>query len=242
MVNKVFISILLVFIAIFLGGLYSLISHFFIIDSTIVATIFGGVLSMFGGAFGAFGAYSVAKYQMDKEKELYEEREIINARPIISCMEFKGPAKLRNIAMNKNARILATHFYDSNVTTPVFNFYEIKALGNNKGIYDCKVKVLLDNIHKEHAVIEGYLGIIENDTEVFIPLPHVQEGNVLVSSTISVELEFETEKNEKMRYHYNVDNKSEKYFLLKGEKEILIKEIKLKNSEWILPGRTKSPN
>ncbi len=40
---------------------------------------------MFGGAFGA---YIVAKHQMDKEKEHYEEREIINARLIISCMEF----------------------------------------------------------------------------------------------------------------------------------------------------------
>ena len=109
MVNKFFISILLLFIAIFLGGLYSLISHLLIIDGTIVATIFGGVLSMFGGAFGAFGAYTVAKYQMDKEKEHYEEREIINARPIISCMELKGPTKLRNINMNKNARVLATH-------------------------------------------------------------------------------------------------------------------------------------
>ncbi len=36
-------------------------------------------------------------------------------------------------------------------------------LGNNKGIYDCKVRVLLDNIHKEHALIEGYLGIMENN-------------------------------------------------------------------------------
>ncbi len=241
MVNKVFIGILLVFIAIFLGGLYSLISELFILEGSISATVFGGVLSMFGGAFGAFGAYMVAKHQMDKEKENYEEREKINARPIISCLEFKGPTKLKNINMNVNARLLATGFYDSNVKTSSFIFYEIKVLGNNKGIYDCKVKVIMEDIHKEHGLIEGYLGIMENNVEVFIPLPYVRVEQEILSYAKAVELEFETDKNEKMRYCYNVDDKNEKYFLLEGQKEILIKEININSSEWILPGRTKSP-
>lgn len=107
MVNKVFTSILLVFIAIFLGGLYSLLSHLFIFNGAIAATIFGGVLSMFGGAFGAFGAYLVARHQIEQGKVQEKIKSLYSELPIYISLsiEFeKIVQQLESVVKSKNER------------------------------------------------------------------------------------------------------------------------------------------
>lgn len=237
--NKILTFILAAILFLFLIAVYALIIQVFGIDNTNKATIIGGVLSMIGGAFGAFGAYLVARHQMNKQNEHHEELEKINARPIISCLEFKGPTKLNRVNMNQNARLLVTEFYDKNSDyVKIFNFYEFKVLGNTKAIFDCKVKVTMDEVHGDNSLIEAHLGIMENNTEVFIPLPFVVETSECASYPLKVEVLFETSEGEKMKYEYSVNEKCERYILIENGQEVLLKELKLLSGvQWILPGR-----
>ncbi|MFJ8065835.1 hypothetical protein ACIQYS_14490 [Psychrobacillus sp. NPDC096426] len=72
--NKSVITLLLISIIGFLVALYALLMQVFGIQSDDKATIIGGILSMAGGALGAFGAYQVAVWQTNKAIE--NDREI----------------------------------------------------------------------------------------------------------------------------------------------------------------------
>ncbi|MCP1144866.1 hypothetical protein [Lysinibacillus endophyticus] len=241
MLNKFITSTLLICVVIFLISLYALIVQTFDVKSENLATIISGILGMLGGIIGAFGAYFAARYQIKKQKEEFEEREKINARPTIACFEFKGPTRLANVNMHENARLLATKFYEDNKHLPYFSFYELKVLGKTSSIFDCKLKVTMDNVHGENSIIEAYLGIMENNVEVFIPLPfiYLQRENEYLSYTHMVELEYETSNGEKIRYVYNSTEGYERYFIIENNQEILLKDIELFGSEWLLPGRIK---
>ena len=73
--NKVLIVGILIIITTFTIALLALLIQTFNIDSGMTAGIISGVLSMFGGMVGAFGAYLVATNQMQKQFEHEKKKE-----------------------------------------------------------------------------------------------------------------------------------------------------------------------
>jgi len=89
MKNKSLTTILLIAIGLFLIAIYASIIQVFGIQSEDKATIIGGILSMVGGALGAFGAYKVAVWQTNQTIE--HDREIrIREKKVEKLEELKA--------------------------------------------------------------------------------------------------------------------------------------------------------
>ncbi|OXS70217.1 hypothetical protein B1B04_18820 [Lysinibacillus sp. KCTC 33748] len=73
--KKVLEVILCFFVGVFLFGIFAITFQVIGGDSTNKAAIIGGVLSMLGGAIGAFGAYFIARWQMNVLLERQYEKE-----------------------------------------------------------------------------------------------------------------------------------------------------------------------
>lgn len=204
------------------------------------ATILSGVLSMFGGAFGAFGAYLVARHQINNERKNFEERSLKKARPTIICLEYLGEADLKNTRMHNNARLIETDFYKKIPDKSKFiRFFEIRHIGNRSHILSCEINVSMDtNMHSEaDSKIYTYMGAVERDVEIFIPLPSVFDGENSYSYTLQVTVVFETMENEKIEYINDIKNGIEQYYLISNQKRKLIKKVNFERGQWIMPGR-----
>ncbi|RDV26298.1 hypothetical protein [Lysinibacillus capsici] len=73
--KRVIEVILSIFVGVFLFGIFAITFQVIGGDSSNKAAIIGGILSMFGGLIGAFGAYFIAKWQMNVLLERQYEKE-----------------------------------------------------------------------------------------------------------------------------------------------------------------------
>lgn len=73
--KKILEIVLICFVIIFLFSLFTLMIQVVGNDSSNKATILSGLLSMIGGAAGAFSAYFIARWQMDKQLDLQYKKE-----------------------------------------------------------------------------------------------------------------------------------------------------------------------
>ncbi|MGE7131179.1 hypothetical protein [Lysinibacillus xylanilyticus] len=73
--RRVIEVILCIFVGVFFFGIFAITFQVIGGDSANKAAIIGGVLSMLGGAIGAFGAYFIAKWQMNVLLERQYEKE-----------------------------------------------------------------------------------------------------------------------------------------------------------------------
>ncbi|MDC6268028.1 hypothetical protein [Lysinibacillus fusiformis] len=108
----VFVISLLVFIIQFIGK-----------DSENEATITSGLLSFFGGAVGAIGAYGVAKHQINEEKKSNKINQFNAEYPVYiglelefkKIVEFLDREKTKNLIINREES--QWDFYDMNEDT-----------------------------------------------------------------------------------------------------------------------------
>ncbi|MEF7494523.1 hypothetical protein V4V34_08045 [Lysinibacillus sphaericus] len=73
--RRIIEAILCIFVGIFLFGIIAITFQVIGEDSPNKASIIGGILSMLGGAIGAFGAYFIARMQMTKQLDLQYKKE-----------------------------------------------------------------------------------------------------------------------------------------------------------------------
>ncbi|MET4563337.1 hypothetical protein ABIA69_004534 [Lysinibacillus parviboronicapiens] len=205
-----------------------------------VVTLVSGALSMIGGALGAFGAYLVARHQINNEKIEFKARSVKLARPTIICLEFIGEASLERTKMHTEARLLETDFYKRIQDKSKFiKFVVIKHTGIKSHILACEIEIYMDpEIHrKTDSIIKSFMGAVERDTEIFIPVPSVFDGENIRSRTNQVKITFETMENENIEYIYDIRSGVEQYYLITNRKRKLLKEINLSAGVWLMPGK-----
>lgn len=240
-VNKVFVGILLAFIALFLGGLYSLISELFIFEGSISATVFGGVLSMFGGAFGAYGAYLAARHQMNAQKQALEEENRLKSRPIITCTELHNVYQdLSNIHYSRSAILLSdSDFFDKNKKIKG-SYYVIQFIGHFNMVLNITIELIMENKEKTYKYS---IGGVKQDNEILLGLRmfRFESGQPFAPEpTDKIIIRYTTDKQEKIKYVYDNLNKNESYYLVSNGKEKLIDTFTFESGSWRVPGRYKN--
>ena len=235
--------IMAVFAIVLIAGTSYLIDIILIKGLTVDTGIISGLLGMVGGFSGAMGAFLVARHQIKKEAELHERRDKELSRPIISCMDFIGTMKLSNAKLKEKVRIMDTPFYQTYLNEKEkyedqMIFLELKILGEASLIYDAEATLFMSKKYYPTSLqqINVYVGLMERDIEIYIPMPLalVEEG--YMRELTRLELFFETQKGEKMKYIYDIEGKKEEYYLL-NDSEVLLKTINMKESAWIYPAK-----
>ncbi|MED3803706.1 hypothetical protein P4562_17415 [Lysinibacillus xylanilyticus] len=92
-------------------------------DSDNLATIISGLLSFFGGSTGAFGAYLVARFQMNKEKENNKINQLANELPVYAALvfEFEKVVEFLEGESSKVSHVLLSEQYP----TKRMKFYQV---------------------------------------------------------------------------------------------------------------------
>ncbi|MET4560768.1 hypothetical protein ABIA69_001912 [Lysinibacillus parviboronicapiens] len=184
--NKVLIISTLLMIIIFTITLISLVIQTFKIESGVWATIIGGVLSMFGGMVGAFGAYLVASHQMNKQIE-HEKKKEEKLRLTQIKKTLKKLQRLNEIAIN----FVKSFAHEFNKPFNEELSYKLKSsetaiLWISNSINDVNDDLLneglmLDYIRYNHLVNHTY-----NEIIVFNELPEVQKAHNLPGFIVKI--------------------------------------------------------
>lgn len=240
---------MVVFLVTFLIGLYSLLVQTFSVKNSILATLIGGVLSMLGGAMGAFGAYLVARYQLNTEKKEFEEREIQNNRSFIVINDFQGPIGLKNVKTHENSRLIRTEGYEElkkSVSKDDYDYtstsyIKISHYGNSDVIMDCNICISSEN--EQGSQLPDILvntGVLEKHIELFIPIaqPLNGVGNTINLSKIVVE--YSTLMNERLKCIMDFSDLKERHCAInKRNEEDILFEFDVIGSKWTYPNKRK---
>lgn len=214
------IFIFLILVAAFAFIVDTLLLEKFSINENLVGSTLGGILSFFGGAIGALGAYYASKKQIDSQIESLEKEKNDKARPYIICKKIETD-------LNSNSHIFNTDYYNKSI--PLGSdlahgenvFFMIKIIGSVDYVFDCRIKLTLDKDYCNKRVHNLYLDYLEKEHEIFIPIPSSSKEAL---SLVKLELYYETSTCEKIKYVYDYIIKHEKSFLSEGDKEVLLWE------------------
>lgn len=87
--SKKFEYIFIAFVVIFVISFTVFTVHFLFRDIQNVDNLTSGILSFLGGSAGAFGAYLVARFQMNKEKENEKLNKLAKELPVYAAFEYE---------------------------------------------------------------------------------------------------------------------------------------------------------
>ncbi len=162
-VRKAMEIILCVFIIIFLSGIFAITFQVIGEDSTNKSTIIGGILSMLGGAIGAFGAYFVARMQMTKQLDLQYNKE--REKMIVE------------IKINKFQELLLTYEnslqkLDYMYLTILDNVSRIRLPSSSTGDvrkYEMNIRLQLVEISMNLSKVKAFMSYFEEEDIISIP-------------------------------------------------------------------------
>lgn len=232
--NKTISIVMFVFLFIFLIGLYSLLVQNFDVNSNVLATLIGGMLSMLGGAIGALGAYYVSINQMKKELDWRDKEAKISNRPVINCSIITNVREdLSNIIYEPSTMLLSEkNIYDTKSDT-FTKFYTIKFSGNINVVENVEITLI-----KDQKKLEYYIGSVNSSSEILMMIPQ-DTCKYNGAKEEKVEIIFITQRQERMKFIYDNINCKQQYFLLNDGNEELIDSYDFKAGNWQLIGRDK---
>ncbi|SDZ79199.1 hypothetical protein SAMN05421743_101217 [Thalassobacillus cyri] len=199
--------------------------------------------SYIGSIIGGLTAFFIAYYQIEKQKNSANNKELKENRSYIIVEEFTAPVDLSNTKHKEFSKLVLNEYYEefkSNYSKAELKsisipYYKINHRGIPEIILDCSVECELseDEGYKQTYKIEAHIGIFEKDIDVFIPIVKGKAEKVYVKS---VKVNYSTIKGEKMQYFLDIDKKEEKHItFLENNKKETIFNFKINSSNWILP-------
>lgn len=207
-----------------------------------------GFLGNYSGAIiGGLVAFFIAFYQIEKQKTINEQDDKERNRSYIIAQEFIGPIDLKGIETGDNSRIILNNYYDdykediksnhpeSDMWIP---YYRISHRGLPEIILDCEIVVnLSENDDGIPYEITSNIGVLEKNTDVFVPLLKMGLTEVFHQK---LHISYTTIKGERMHYVLDIENKKEMCYVLDNNAKIHeCYTFNLKTSNWIYPNTNK---
>ncbi|MHA7963515.1 hypothetical protein ACX93W_05160 [Paenibacillus sp. CAU 1782] len=205
----------------------------------------GDWIGFFANFLGVIGAVVIALYQLKKQKEHDEKKDIENNRSFVDVHDFRAPMMLIDVKTHENSRIVMTEGYEllkksllpreyRKLQVP---YFKISHHGSGPFITNCSIKINLsyvinDNKHTDEW--DFYLASIEKDVEIFIPLVPLE---IPVGVTIDMNVfifKYVTVKGEKLTLYRDYKDDLE---FLRDEHGNNIYMNPLKTVDWIYPNK-----
>lgn len=210
----------------------NMVFEYFNFSEVIIGGVIGATGGIIGGSFTFFGVRSTLK--QDKRKNLE------SGRTYISIISAQLSYKLSEIQLEGRKRVIETDIYkdlrkkypESQYKDHQMVYYKLNHFGSPHFVFEVKVKIYFS----DKSVILLYVGIVEKNETILIPLwlqgiPWNHDTNI-----ISIEAAYQTEVGESIVYRTNYKDKItyEKYFsVVKGKEQIIKAHEPTESQTWI---------
>ncbi|WP_142345133.1 hypothetical protein [Bacillus pseudomycoides] len=199
-----------------------------------------------GAIIGGIVAFFIAYYQIEKQRQENEERDLENNRSYINAEDYYAPIGLEGTKHREFSKILNTENYQSYISsrshTSLKNthitYYKISHNGLPDIILDCKITVdLSEEEGKNPSQIVAYVGVFEKTIDIFVPLVKKEKEKEKEKEIYINQLcvEYTTLKGERILYKLDIKNKKESHYLLKNGDIVPLFHFSLESSNWIYP-------
>lgn len=234
--NKYYTVLTIISVFIFVVSLLAMVVQEVLGDSTNLASIIGGILSMIGGISGALGAYFASVNQTRKEFERRDNELKKLSRPIINCAELHYVNEnLSNIKYPDYAILLSDQSFINGNPKNKMPLYIIQFLGNFKLVLNVEITIVMDDGTEKIYPIGG----VRQENEILLGVPTNKKISSVKSEggTDKIIISYFTETKESFKYVYDNTNLNECYYLISNNIETLERKIEFKTGTWQIPGR-----